>query len=346
MATIYDVAKRARVSTYTVSAVLNRSAKVSPELTRRVRQAVEALDYTINDLARGLHTRRTRIVGMLIPDLGNPFYAKVVRGAEDVVRQAGYALFLGNTYDDPAEQARYLALFRAKQVDGLLLFVAPGGDDLALPQKPAVFVGRAPAFDNVDLVAADNVKGTDLAVTHLLARGHRAVAIVTGHQTLSTSTERVVGWRRALRRAGATANPRFVVEGNWTAESGYRVTRTLLALPARPTAIFVSNFLMMTGALRALKEAGVAVPGEVEVMSSDEFDWLDVFRPAISTVVQPSYEMGSRAAALLLERIASPDRAARRVRLVPALRIREEDPAPAPGAAARPRSGRGPRRRR
>jgi LacI family transcriptional regulator len=251
MATIYDVAKRARVSTYTVSAVLNQSAKVSPQLTRRVLRAVEALDYTINDLARGLHTRRTRIAGMLIPDIGNPFYAKVVRGAEDILRQAGYALLLGNTNNDPGEQARYLALFRAKQVDGLLLFVAPGGDDTPVAGKPAVFVGRAPRQKDLDLVAADNAKGTELAVTHLLARGHRRIAIVTGQLTLSASAERVTGWRRALRRAGVAADPRLIGEGDWTAESGQRVTRALLALPVGPTAIFVSNFLMMRHCARS-----------------------------------------------------------------------------------------------
>jgi LacI family transcriptional regulator len=322
MATIYDVARRARVSTYTVSTVLNRTGRVSPELTERVLQAVKALDYTVNDLARGLQTRRTRTVGMLIPDIGNPFYAKVVRGAEDVLRQAGYALLLGNMYNDPAEQARYIALFKAKQVDGLLLFVAPGADRVPVVGKPSVFVGRAPRLKDVDLVAADNTKGTDLAVTHLLCRGHRRIAIVTGHRALSASVERVAGWRCALRRAGVAADRRLIGEGDWTAESGHRVTVGFLALTPRPTAIFASNFLMMTGTLRALQEHAVAVPAEIEVMSSDDSEWLDVFSPHISTVLQPSYEMGSRAAELLLERFATPDRAAAQIRLVPALRIR------------------------
>src|ERR1041385_4189851 len=128
MPTIYDVAKRARVSTYTVSSVLNRSAHVSAELTKRVMDAVQELDYTINDLARSLQTRKTKTIGMLIPDIANPFYAKVVRGVEDVLRASGYSLVLGATYNQREQQSRYLAVFRSKQVDGLLLFISPGDD--------------------------------------------------------------------------------------------------------------------------------------------------------------------------------------------------------------------------
>ncbi len=345
MATIYDVARRARVSTYTVSAVLNRSANVSPALTRRVMKAVAALDYTINDLARSLQTRRTRTVAMLIPDIGSPFYAKVVRGAEDVLRRAGYALLLGNTYNDPAEQERYVALFRAKQADGLLLFVAPGDSGhLRRAGRPTVFVGRQPGGIDADLVVADNVKGAELAVSHLISRGHRRVALVIGHRCLSASAERVKGWERALRRARLPVDPCLVGEGDWTAASGHRVTLELVALPQPPTAIFASNFLMMTGTLRALQERGLEVPGDVEVMSADDSEWLDVFRPRISSVLQPSYEMGARAAELLLDRIDRPDREAQRIRLEPTLRIRDDVPAPAARAGAR--IGKRPARRR
>src|SRR3954452_8589482 len=124
MPTIYDVAKRARVSTYTVSSVINESAYVSPELTKRVRKAVQDLDYTPNALARGLQTRKTRTVAMLIPDIGVPFYGRVVQGVEHQLSQAGYSLMLGNTYNQPEEQARYLTVFRSQQVDGFLLFLA------------------------------------------------------------------------------------------------------------------------------------------------------------------------------------------------------------------------------
>ena len=224
MATIHDVAKRAGVSTYTVSAVLNQSAFVSAELTKRVREAVAELDYTVNELARGLQSRKTRTVGMLIPDIANPFYAKVVRGVEDILREAGYSLILGNTYNKPEEQLRYCSVFRSRQVDGLLLFVAPGESPevrrMVDAKKPVVFVGRAPGDYEADTVTADNVLGTRIATEHLIAKGHRRIALITGHASITANVERVRGWHRAFRRAGLKADPRWACDGDWSAQSG------------------------------------------------------------------------------------------------------------------------------
>ncbi len=148
MATIHDVARKAGVSIYTVSAVLNQSARVSPELTKRVLRAARQLDYTISFLARGSQTRRTLTIGMLIPDIGNPWFAKVVRGVEDICREHGYSLLLGNTHDQAELQQRCLTLFRSHRVDGLLAFLAPGAEEQFVPLlkkgPPVVFVGRRP----------------------------------------------------------------------------------------------------------------------------------------------------------------------------------------------------------
>ncbi|MDZ4801017.1 MAG: LacI family DNA-binding transcriptional regulator [Bryobacteraceae bacterium] len=326
MPTIYDVAKRARVSTYTVSTVLNRTAAVSPELTKRVLEAVRELDYTINELARGLQMRRTRTIGMLIPDIANPFYAKVVRGVEDVLRGATYSLLLGSTYNDPVEQSRYVGVFRSRQVDGLLLFVAPGESPevqaLARERKPLVFVGRLPIHFDADSVSADNTLGAELAVAHLASKGHRRIGLVNGQTGLSSSAERVAGWKRALKRVGGSTAARYVIHCDWTASCGHDAALKLADLPQPPTAVFTANFLMMTGVLKALKERGLSCPEDVEVMSSDDSEWLDVFEPRISTVAQPSYEMGTEAAQLVLKRIASPDRPFKRVVLQPRLMLR------------------------
>lgn len=326
MATICDVAKRARVSTYTVSVVLNQSANASPELTRRVLKAVRELNYTIDDGARSLRTRKTRTIGMLIPDIASPFYAKVVRGAEDVLKEAGYSLILGSTYNDANEQSRYIGLFRSKQVDGVMLFVAPGDAedlrDLVAARKPVVFVGREPVGFEADAVVPDYVTGTRRAVDRLIAKGHQRIGIITGHLPLTSSSERITGWRRALKKAGYPEDRHLIGEGDWTAESGYRVTLSLLDLKQPPTAIFTSNFLMMTGALRALKERGLRHPQDVEVMSSDDSEWLDVFEPRISTVVQPSYVMGQQAAELLLKRFEDPDRRFEKIVLPAELKLR------------------------
>lgn len=326
MATIYDVAKRAGVSTYTVSAVLNHSAHVSAELTERVEKAIRELDYTPNELARGLQTRKTKTVGMLIPDIASPFYAEVVRGVEDVLKNAGYSLILGNTYDKREEQARYFTVFRAKQVDGLLLFAAPHGDDeakaLVDAKKPVVFLARRPVGFDADSVTPDNILGTELAVERLISKGHKAVALITGPLVLTASSDRVIGWRRALKNAGLPAPKQWIGECDWTPDSAYKVTLGWMNSEWRPTALFIGNFLMMIGALKALRERKIKCPQQVEVMISDDLEWLDYFEPRISTVVQPSYAMGAQAAELLLKRIRFPERRFEQIVLEPELKLR------------------------
>lgn len=326
MPTIYDVAKLARVSTYTVSCVVNKSAFVSPELTERVLAAVKQLDYTPNAVARSLQTRTTRTVGMLIPDIANPFYARVVRGVEDRLSKDGYSLLLGNTYNDVAAQARYLHLFRGRQVDALLLFMAAGGEAaverLVNEKRPVVCVGRVPMDFNCDSVSADNITGTRLAVEHLIKKGHKTIGLVTGEMGLSAALDRVKGWQAAHKKQRLKADESLIEAGDWTEVSGFEAAMRLMDHSPAPTAIFVANFLMMTGVLRALQERQIAVPGQVEVSSSDDSEWLDVFTPAITTVALPSYEMGERAADLALARLADGKRAFTRVVLEPSLRIR------------------------
>lgn len=326
MPTIYDVARKARVSTYTVSVVLNGSAKVSPELTKRVLKAAKDLDYTINRIASSLQTRRTMTLGMLIPDIANPWFGKVVRGVEDVCSQRNYSLFLGNTYGRIDKQEEYLKVFRSRQVDGIILFMAANSEPQLAPLLergiPLVFAGRIPNKLEADFVTANNRLGAGLATSRLLERGHTRIAILVGEKTLSTSLERVDGWRRGHRKAGAKPDARLVSYGEWTMESGRDRTLQLMGLPSPPTAIFASSFLLLMGALAALRELKLRVPDDVEVMSSDDSDLLDVFEPRISVVLQPSYEMGASAARLLLERIDDPRLPARHVVLDPALKIR------------------------
>jgi DNA-binding LacI/PurR family transcriptional regulator len=147
-----------------------------------------------------------------------------------------------------------------------------------------------------------------MAIGHLLGKGHTRIALVNGQKGLSSSADRVSGWKRALRRGGAPAPKEYVQHGDWTAGGGYAAMNAVLELPKPVTAVFTANFLMMTGVLKALKERGLRCPEDIEVMSSDDSEWLDVFEPRISTIAQPSYEMGSEAAGLLLKRIKSPNR--------------------------------------
>lgn len=328
MATIYDVAKRAGVSIATVSAVLNKSTYVSPELTKKVKVAVDELDYTINHLAHSLQTRSTRTIGMLIPDMGNPdpFYGQVVRGAEDIFRKKEYLLFLGHTYNKMEEQSRYLKAFRARLVDGILLFQAQGQDEelerLVKAKKPIVFVGRIPSGIQADVIATDIQLGTRMAVEYLYEKGHRRIGLITVAASLSVSSFRLAGWREALGHHGIPPNESYVIEGELSSETGHQAALQLLSLPEPPTAIFADNLVITTGILRALQQKGLRCPQDVEVVSSDDAEWLDVFQPAITTVVQPSYQLGAQAGELLLKRIRHPKRPRQQIMLRPELKVR------------------------
>jgi len=328
MPTIYDVAKKAEVSIATVSAVLNRTAYVSPELTRRVKAAVQELDYTINHLAHSLQTKSTRTIGILIPGevSPDPFFGEVVRGAEDYFRKRGYLLMLGHTYNNLEEQSRYLAAFRARMVDGVMLFQAPGEDPelkrMLEKKRPVVFVGRVPLEIEADVVANDIVAGTRAGVEHLIGKGHQRIGLVTIEKSLSVSVSRIEGWKKALSAKRLPVDPELIVQTEMSIESSREATRKLLGKTPRPTAIFADNLLTTIGILEALQAEGLKCPVDVELLSSDDAEWLNVFQPPISTIVQPSYEMGARAAELLLKRIRHPKRAFEKVMLKPELRVR------------------------
>lgn len=328
MATIYDVAKRAGVSIATVSAVLNKSKFVSDQLTNRVHDAASALDYQINHLARSVQLGSSRTVGMLIPSFAtpDPFYAQVVRGVEDVLSCKDYALLLGQTYNDVARQSQYLQAFRARLVDGVLIF-QNRGDDPELTKylrqnKPVVFVGRIPEQIEADIAATDIAAGTRMAVEHLVRAGHKRIALLTVGSSTSVRLNRLKGWSQALHAAGLPAPEEYQRSTGLSAEGAREATRELLSLNPRVTAIFADNLLLVTGILQVLSERKIRCPREMEVMSSDDAEWLDVFEPKISTVVQPSYELGCAAAELLLKRLRHPTRKHQIIMLQPTLKIR------------------------
>lgn len=323
---MHDVARRAKVSIATVSAVINRSCYVSPELTARVEKAADALDYRINTLARSLKRGSTRTIGMLIPTFGSPdpFFSDVVQGAEMGLRAASYSLLLGQTHNKVSEQSEHIAAFRARLVDGLLLFQAPGEDEelnkLIAENKPVVFVGRVPHKIVADVVATDIENGTWLGCSHLLARGKRRVGLVCQKDSMSVRDFRLEGWRRAHKEAGIPPISSLQVEGELSAEGGYEATMRLLSRKELPDAVFVDDLVLTIGVVRALQEKGLV--GEIEVLSSDDAEWLDVFHLPITTIVQPSQAVGHEAARLLLTRLQDPQRPVEKILLKPTLKIR------------------------
>ncbi len=321
-----DVAKKAKVSVATVSAVLNRSTYVSPELTVRVQKAAAELDYRINALARSLKQGSTQTVGMLIPSFGtpDPFFADVVDGVETTLRTANYSLLLGQTHNRVAEQSRHIAAFRDRLVDGLLLFQAPGLDleldKLLAERRPVVFVGRVPQPTAADVVATDIEIGTWLGCSHLLQKGHRRIGLVTQKDSLSVREFRLTGWRRAHREATTPLDEALHVEGELSSQGGYAACMQLLDRKPLPQAIFVDDLVLTIGVVDALQQRGLT--NKIEVLSSDDAGWLDVFHIPISTIVQPSQSVGSVAAQLFLNRIEDPNRPYETILLKPTLKLR------------------------
>jgi LacI family transcriptional regulator len=208
----------------------------------------------------------------------------------------------------------------------VLLFQAPGEDSelkrILDKKRPIVFVGRVPSGLDADTVATDIAAGTQMGVKHLISKGHRRIGLVTVARSLSVASFRVEGWRAALKRGGIKPDPSLIVPGELAAESGYKAMNFLLDLPQPPTAVFADNLVDVTGILRALRQRALRCPDHVELVSSDDADWLDVFDPPITTVVQPSYELGVKSAELLLKRIKYPKRAAEMILLKPQLKTR------------------------
>lgn len=325
-ATIKRVADRAGVSIATVSRASADPGAVSEELLRRVQEAARALNYRPSRAARLLRGATSQTVGVVIPDLENPFFTAVVRGIDSVLQAAGYTLLLGNSDEDGERERNVLETLRADGVAGIIFVpinAARGAyRDVLAPPLHTVAVDRSPVNVRPDLVTVDNVEGTRRGVAHLIALGHREVALLGGPLRHSTATQRERGYEQALRDAGLPGRPELIHRADFREGGGYTGMKTLLALPNRPTAVFVANNLMTLGAFRALHEAGVRIPEELALVGFDDMPWATSLNPPLTAVSQPSQEIGSAAADLLLDRIARPDRAIRHLILETTLVVR------------------------
>jgi DNA-binding LacI/PurR family transcriptional regulator len=325
-ATITRVAARANVSIATVSRTFADPESVSEALRSRVYEAARALNYRASRAARALRAGTSQTVGVIIPDLQNPFFTGVVRGIDLVLQGAGYTLLLSNADEDAARERKILETLLAEGVAGIIFVPINQGrasyGQLLAPPVHAVAVDRLPINLHADLVTVDNIEGTRLAVAHLIALGHRRVALLSGPSRHSTAIERDQGYRQALRAAGLSLRPEFVCRGDFREQGGYEGMTALLALRPRPTAVFVANNLMTLGALRALHEAGLRIPDDIALVGFDDMPWATSLNPPLTAVSQPSQEIGSTAADLLLDRIARPDRTVRHVILQTRLIVR------------------------
>jgi LacI family transcriptional regulator len=324
VAKIDDVARRAGVSPATVSRVLNGKGSVSAELAERVRAAAAALGYQPDGRARALRQRRTRIWAAIVADVENPFFTSLVRGIEDVAQEQGYRLVLCNSDEDLGKEASYVEIAIAERMAGVVIAVASTTASVLAPLRehgiPVVAVDRRLGDPTIDSVVIDNRLGAAQATEHLLARGARRVACITGPERLSTATERLAGYEDALRRHGRPIERSLVRRADFRREGGHAAARSLLAEPSPPDALFVCNNLMTLGALHAIREAGLRVPEDVALVGFDEAPWTALTSPALSVVEQPAYEMGRAAAMRLADGVRGE---ARHIVLAPKLHVRE-----------------------
>jgi LacI family transcriptional regulator len=326
MTTIVDVAQAAGVSTATVSRVLNNHPQVDAQLAAAVRKAVKDLGYRPSRVARSLRTRTNRVWALIISDVRTgPFFGSVVRGVEDVAYEAGYSLFLCNTDEDQAKEASYIELAVAENVAGLILTPSGARTDLSPLLNygiPVVLADRTLPSEQADSVLVDNVSGACKAVKHLLAGGYERIACITGPLTTTTGYQRHVGYCKALEEAGLPVDPALVRVADFRELGGQIEMQELLTQRKRPDAVFVTNHLMTVGALQAIDQAKLAIPGDIAVVSFDDMPWSSLLKPSLTAVAQPAYDLGVEAARLLLSRLEGYTGAARTVTLSTTLQVR------------------------
>lgn len=336
MATISDVARAAGVSPATVSRVFN-GGRVTAERSERVRKAAAELGFSPNRVARSLRTQRASVIGLLIPDIGNPFFTALARGVEDAAQRTSLSVVLCNTDEDVEKERRYIDVALGEQMAGVIVAAASRRHTDLSPLTgrgmPVVAVDRRPRAAPVDAVMVDDQHGGEEATAHLLESGYRRIACVTGPAGASTSEDRLAGYRAALRDAGVTDDwiRAHTRHADFRVDGGRAAMEDLLAMAPAPDAVFVANNLMTVGALQALREAGIEPPG-FGILSFGDVPWASLVRPSLTTVRLPAYDLGVSAAGLLQERLAGSQKPLQTVVLRTSLHPRASTGGPVPAA--------------
>lgn len=347
MATMKDIARIAGVSLGTVSNVLNGTAGVREPVRRRVLEAVRSANYQPSQLARGLRRVQTNVIGMIIPDITNPFFPAAVRGAEDQAFSNGYRLILCNTDNDHSKELAHLNELRTYLPAGLIV-IPSTFSDLTVQARSyrevgtgVVCIDRLPRNWEGDTVTADNQTGAYKATRHLIEMGHKQLATITGPMHLTNALERLNGFKRAIKEARLNIAPEYVQEATFDKQGGASRAALLLRLIPRPSAIFAGNDMIALGVLAAIRDAGLRCPQDVSLIGFDDLEIAEIVNPSLSSVSQSAYQLGSTAARILLERIRGDIGPAKHIILETSLKLRGSVARLTPSLPARrPTSGR------
>ncbi|MEK3991510.1 catabolite control protein A [Robertmurraya sp. FSL R5-0851] len=302
--TIYDVAREANVSMATVSRVVNGNPNVKPATRKKVLEVIERLGYRPNAVARGLASKKTTTVGVIIPDISSPFFAELARGIEDIATMYKYNIILSNSDQNKDKELHLLNTMLGKQVDGIVFMGGNISEEHVAEFKrspaPIVLAGSLEDSEQVPSVNIDYEQATFDAVNTFIEKGHKRIAMVIGpfHEPINKE-KKLVGYKKALEAAGISVEEDLIVEGDYTYDSGIEAFERLLELSDKPTAIYVGSDEMAVGVVHGAQDKGYSVPDDFEVISSDNTRISLMVRPQLTTVIQPLYDIGAVAMRLL-----------------------------------------------
>ncbi|QNB06704.1 LacI family transcriptional regulator [Herbaspirillum frisingense] len=312
--TVRDVAQLAGVSIGTVSRVVNEIPNVSPSVRARVREAIGTLGWRPSMVAKNMRGQATRMIGFIFSDLENPLYASMIKGAEDVLTEAGYLLIVGSSNERPEQECSLIELFDQRQADGLIFTItderhAQVLDSLTRARFPVVMLERDVEVPTAGAVTANHYEGTLAATRHLLDLGHRRIALVSGGRHNRVGRDRLRGFNDAHEERGLAPVASLLRIDDRIAEDafGLRQTQMLLSLPEPPTAILALGRHLLRGVLSACRSRGVRIPQDLSLITTNDSDLAELVQPAVTVIRYSAYELGREAALLLLQRLARPD---------------------------------------
>ncbi len=326
MTTIRDVAEEAGVSIATVSRVLNKQVSVSPATRVKVEKAIEQLNYQPNYLGRNLRRAETKIILVILQNISNPFYSKVVEGIEDLGHKHGYNIMICNTDSESERERSYLDLLVNRLVDGVILMepeinsqeLSQIGNDFPVVQCCEYIEGT-----DVPHISIDNVEAGYTAINHLIKLGHTRIGMISGYNRLLSAMQREKGYKKALGDAGINYDQDLIKYGSYGFTGGLRATKELLQMKNTPTAIFAISDITAIGAIRAIKEAGLKIPEDIAVVGFDNTSIASMYDPQVTTISQPRYDLGKISMEMLLNLINNEKVSSREVYLEHELIIRE-----------------------
>lgn len=306
--TVKDVARHAGVGQATAARALGAYGYVSEAVLARILAAAEELGYHRNDLARSMITRTTHTIGLVVADVENPFFAHLARAVADVARQYQYSVLLANSDERVGDERTAVEVFVRKRVDGLIVVPAsPTADDhllnLVRRRTPLVLVDRSVDGIDVDTILVDTAGATYEAIRTLTGLGHRRIGLVTASTAISTTANRIAGYRRALTEVGAPADAWIRVSADNSREAAQQAAGELLRLHDRPTALIATDSFMTAGVFQAIQAAGLAIPGDLSLIGFDDVEWMSMVKPPITVIDQPVSDVGRLAAERLLARM-------------------------------------------